>query len=92
MKIIICQRCGEEVKVSHRNSNRQKYCKECAVIIRREQVNNYYQENKNKKKRGEKLCSCGCGRPVGEGLHFLSEYCYQFKHNDVDEECKLHIE
>jgi len=41
---------------------------------------------KDKKKLDEKdkpkLCSCGCGRPVGEGLHFLSQYCYHNKTND----------
>jgi len=32
----------------------------------------------------EKLCSCGCGRPVGEGLYFLSDYCYHNKTNDEE--------
>jgi len=36
----------------------------------------------NEKDKKPKLCSCGCGRPVGEGLNFLSQYCYHNKTND----------
>jgi hypothetical protein len=40
------------------------------------------------KSKKPKTCSCGCGRPVGKELFFLSDYCYQRKTNDGDEEHK----
>jgi len=84
MKTIICQRCSKEVEVSSKFSNRQKYCRECSTIIHKERAKNHYHNNKSVRSRSTEKCSCGCGRPVGKGLRFLSEYCYKLKQNDEE--------
>ena len=90
MVTIKCQNpeCGKKFKVANHFASRRKYCPECNRKFHRIRCKESYRANK-KKKKGEpkkiKLCSCGCGRPVGEGLRFLSEWCFRNKQNDVDD-------
>jgi len=90
MLTVICQnpKCGKIFKVANHFAARRKYCPECNKDMHRKRCRDYYRAHKDEKKDPKKikLCSCGCGRPVGEGLHFLSEYCFKTKQNDdVDE-------
>ena len=41
------------------------------------------------KKRGK--CRCGCGRPIGKGLHWLSEYCYRNGTCPSEDYHKMHV-
>jgi hypothetical protein len=90
MTRIICEKCGREITVTQRAAARQRFCPECAKINHIEVVKSYYHRKKNAPPNA-RLCSCGCGRPVGEGLRFLSEYCYKNKKNDHEEEHSIRI-
>ena len=82
--------CGVEVKVSKFAAAKRKYCDKCGKKRGRQLARDYARRNKDeiKKRRTSKkrkLCSCGCGRPVGEGLTMLSTYCFMNKQNDEED-------
>ena len=76
---ITCEKCGTKLTVSKRAAVRKRFCPECAYINHQKRVAVHDLKKKEMRKTATKLCSCGCGRSVGEGLRFLSTYCYKTK-------------
>jgi hypothetical protein len=85
---VSCQICGVEFEVSKYASKRRKYCDRCAKKVNNKLARDYARKNKERikaRRSKRKLCSRGCGRPVGEGLRKLSTYCFKNSQNDADD-------
>jgi hypothetical protein len=82
-----CEMCGVEHEI-HPRAYRQRYCRECKPIREAELYGGWLATAREKRKGGKNRpkCSCGCGRPVGEGLRKLSYRCYITRTNDVEDE------
>lgn len=81
-KTILCARCGVSVEISVKAS-RALYCPSCRKIVHAEST----KRSDEKRVRADwyhtgKRCSC-CGvYPVGDGLHFLCNRCFEADGND----------
>jgi len=86
-KFIICKKCGIKVEINNMQS-KKLYCDSCAYEIQKEYARKnskkYYKTRKTKKPK--KLCSTGCGRPVGKGLTFLCNICYKNSNQELEYE------
>ena len=75
---INCQECGIELEITKKAAIKQKFCSACSKERHKKRVREAY----HKKKEAKRLCSCGCGRPVGSNLSMLSDHCYHTMEGD----------